>query len=66
MRKVAAVEGRLVWFRSGSPRGHCFRTGGLAYDKQVLISGFKLGKCLIKMIYSKILIEYRILIGSKY
>jgi len=32
-RKVATMEGRLVWFRGGFTAGMLFQTGGLAYDK---------------------------------
>ena len=33
VRKVAAVEGRLVWFGGDSTAGMYFQTSGLVYDK---------------------------------
>jgi len=33
-RRVAIMEGRLVWFRGGFTVGTLFWTGGLAYDNQ--------------------------------
>jgi len=32
-KRVAAVEGKLVWFRGGFTMGMLFWTGELAYDK---------------------------------
>jgi len=32
-RRVATVEGRLVWFRGGFTAGTLFWTGELAYDR---------------------------------
>jgi len=32
VRKVAAMEGGLVWFRGGFTAGILFQTGGLVYD----------------------------------
>jgi len=33
VKRVATLEGRLVWFRCGFTTGTLFQTDGLAYDR---------------------------------
>jgi len=52
VKRVAALEGRLVWFGGGFTAGTLFRTGRLAYDSTIICAG-RISRCLERKHFGK-------------